>query len=218
MPKALVIDNDMPRRRAASPATEGQDASGGFDLKRILLRHPKDVAAGAVAAVAVAAIMANAMFMQAGRHPSPMFNGAFPAAPGPVAIAPAGGAASPLPRPRPVDADVRPVENRAGDAAPMVGKVAPAQTTPSAAPRPPASIQAHADPVGDLISSTRRIAAVQRVLTEFGYGQLKPTGVVGTDTQAAIQKFERERKLPATGQVTDRLVRELSAATGRAID
>jgi peptidoglycan hydrolase-like protein with peptidoglycan-binding domain len=55
-------------------------------------------------------------------------------------------------------------------------------------------------------------------LTEFGYGQLKPTGVVGTDTQAAIQKFERERKLPATGQVTDRLVRELSAATGRAID
>jgi hypothetical protein len=213
VPKALVIDNDMRRRRAASPATEGQ---GGFDLKRILLRHPKDVAAGAVAAVAVAAIMTNAMVMQAGRHPAPMFNGAFPAAPGPVAVAP--GPSGPLPRPRPVDADVRPVETRAGDAAPVVGKVVPAQAASSAAPRPPASIQAHADPVGDLISSTRRIAAVQRALTEFGYGQLKPTGVVGTDTQAAIQKFERERKLPATGQVTDRLVRELSAATGRAID
>ena len=44
--------------------------------------------------------------------------------------------------------------------------------------------------------AARRVAAVQRTLTEYGYGQLKPTGTVGSDTQAAIQKFERERKLP----------------------
>jgi hypothetical protein len=218
VPKALVIDNDLPRRRTASHATEGEGASDGFDLKRIFLRNPKDLAAGAVAAVAVVAIMANAMFMQAGRHPAPMFNAAFPVAPGPVAMAPAGAASGPLPRPRPADADIRPVESRANEPAAVVGKAAPAPAASSPAPRPPASIQAHADPVGDLISSTRRIAAVQRALTEFGYGQLKPTGVAGTDTQAAIQKFERERKLPVTGQVTDRLVRELSAATGRAID
>ena len=52
---------------------------------------------------------------------------------------------------------------------------------------------------------------MQRALTEYGYGQLKPTGTVGSDTQAAIQKFERERKLPVTGQMSDRLVRELTA-------
>ena len=62
------------------------------------------------------------------------------------------------------------------------------------------------------------MAAVQRALTEYGYGQLKPTGTIGADTQAAIQKFERERKLPVTGQMSDRLVRELSAMIGHPID
>ena len=74
------------------------------------------------------------------------------------------------------------------------------------------------DPLGDLIVSSRRAANVQRALTKYGYGQLKPTGTVGPDTQAAIQKFERDRKLPVTGQISDRLVRELSAVTGQVID
>jgi hypothetical protein len=47
---------------------------------------------------------------------------------------------------------------------------------------------------------------------------LKPTGTIGSDTQAAIQKFERDRKLPVTGQMSDRLVRELTAMTGRPIE
>ena len=67
-------------------------------------------------------------------------------------------------------------------------------------------------------SGSRRVAAVQRALTEYGYGQLKPTGTVGSDTQAAIQKFERERKIPVTGQMSDRLVRELVAMIGHPID
>jgi hypothetical protein len=62
------------------------------------------------------------------------------------------------------------------------------------------------------------VAAVQRALTEYGYGQLKPTGAIGADTQVAIQKFERERKIPVTGQMSDRLVRELGAMTGRPIE
>jgi peptidoglycan hydrolase-like protein with peptidoglycan-binding domain len=59
---------------------------------------------------------------------------------------------------------------------------------------------------------------VQRALTEYGYGQLKPTGTIGSDTQAAIQKFERERKIPVTGQVSDRLVHELSTVIGRPVE
>ena len=63
------------------------------------------------------------------------------------------------------------------------------------------------------------MAAVQRTLTQYGYGQLKPTGAVGADTQAAISKFERERKLPVTGQMSDRLVtRTRSAMVGHPID
>ena len=67
-------------------------------------------------------------------------------------------------------------------------------------------------------SGSRRVAAVQRALTEYGYGQMKPTGTINADTQAAIQKFERDRKMPLTGQVSERLVHELSAMIGHPID
>jgi peptidoglycan hydrolase-like protein with peptidoglycan-binding domain len=100
-------------------------------------------------------------------------------------------------------------------------KTAVAPATPAApVARPPAPVPAATrnDPVGDLITSSRRVAAVQRALTEYGYGQLKPTGTVGSDTQAAIQKFERDRKLPVTGQMSERLSRELTLVTGRPID
>ena len=40
----------------------------------------------------------------------------------------------------------------------------------------------------------------------------------GADTQAAITKFERDRKLPVTGQMSDRLVHELKTMTGRPLD
>jgi peptidoglycan hydrolase-like protein with peptidoglycan-binding domain len=73
-------------------------------------------------------------------------------------------------------------------------------------------------PESPLNPGQRRVAAVQRALTEYGYGQLKPTGTIGTDTQAAIQKFERERKLPLTGQISDRLMRELAAVIGHPVD
>jgi peptidoglycan hydrolase-like protein with peptidoglycan-binding domain len=68
------------------------------------------------------------------------------------------------------------------------------------------------------LQAARRVAAVQRALTEYGYGQLKATGTIGADTQAAIQKFERERKMPVTGQVSDRLVRELGTMIGHPIE
>jgi hypothetical protein len=56
---------------------------------------------------------------------------------------------------------------------------------------------------------------VQRALAEFGYGQIAASGIIDGDTRRAIERFERERKLPITGQITDRVVRELATATGR---
>jgi peptidoglycan hydrolase-like protein with peptidoglycan-binding domain len=55
-------------------------------------------------------------------------------------------------------------------------------------------------------------------LTDFGYGQIKPTGIPGPETVEAIEKFERSRKLPVTGRVSDRLIRELAAVTGRPLE
>jgi len=225
----------------------------GFAM-RILLHSPKDMLAGALAVAAIGAILTNALFLQAGRHPSPMFGSTV------VTLSPPAPAVV-LPRPRPVElarsaepalfepkpVEFKSAEPRTGDsktsdtkttdpkatdpmtslvakstsAAPAASSVANPMAKPTsvaAAPsshvmRPPASIPASSQSAG-----ARRVAGVQRALTEYGYGQLKPNGAVGADTQAAISKFERDRKLPVTGQMSDRLVRELTAMIGHPID
>jgi len=64
----------------------------------------------------------------------------------------------------------------------------------------------------------RRVAAVQRAFSEYGYGQLKVTGTNNPETRATIQRFESAHKMPVTGQVSDRLIYELSMAIGRPVD
>ena len=59
---------------------------------------------------------------------------------------------------------------------------------------------------------------MQAALADFGYGQLKPTGVFDADTRKAIEKFERDRRLPVTGDISDTVVRELAAMTGRPLE
>jgi hypothetical protein len=200
-------DDEKPRRRRRAAAVAAEPERGL--ILRVLLHSPKDTLAATAALAAVVAIITNAMFLQAGRHPSPMFSTAA------VSQMPAAAPVSaPLPRVRPVEAEAR-VADKLPEAASVLAKPSAASTTP----RPPAAVAVTKnDPVGDLIVSTRRIAAVQRALTEYGYGQLKPTGVVGTDTQAAIQKFERDRKMPVTGQLSDKLIRDLTVLTGRPIE
>jgi hypothetical protein len=224
----------MPRRRrrsAKAAAIEAEEERGL--VMRVLLHSPKDMAAGLIAAAAICAIVANALFLQAGRHPSPMF-GSVVTLPAPQAAV-----ANPLPRPRPVveaelpepklvevrGADSRQVDLRNADARNadarnpdamtnlVVKSTSAPATTAASVLRPPAPI-----PVAAQSAGARRVAAVQRTLTQYGYGQLKPTGAVGSDTQAAISKFERERKLPVTGQMSDRLVRELTAMVGHPIE
>ena len=91
---------------------------------------------------------------------------------------------------------------------------------PSVIARPPAPIPAsnRNEAAANPATAARRVAAVQRALAEYGYGQIKPSGIIDAETQAAIQKFERERKLPITGQASERVVRELAAVTGRALE
>jgi putative peptidoglycan binding protein len=227
-------EDEMPRRRRGAKAVAVEEERGL--LMRIFLHSPKDVIAGLLAAAAISAIVTNALFLQAGRHPSPMFGTTVPIPAQPVV--------NPLPRPRPAEigarsvdltpADVKVAEPKAEAKAepraepksepttnfvtkttpPAPVATAPAAASSTAVVRPPAPVPVTTPQT----AAGRRIAAVQRALTEFGYGQLKPTGLIGADTQAAILKFERERKLPVTGQMSDRLVRELSALTGRPID
>jgi hypothetical protein len=218
VPRKSTIDDEMPRRRRR--ATEAEQESEYGLAMRIFLHSPKDMIGGAVALAAVCAIIVNALFMQAGRHPAPIF--------GTVVTLPALAAlpANPMPRPRPVEADVsmpeaKPADSKAADA--LTGLVKTSSTVQPASaniPRPPVTVpvSSRVESVPVTVAGPHRVAAVQRALTEYGYGQLKPTGVAGADTQTAIQKFEKARKLPVTGQVSDRLVRELAATIGHPIE
>ena len=78
----------------------------------------------------------------------------------------------------------------------------------------PVAIQRN-DPIAALLAPSGRIVAVQRALTDFGYGPVKPTGIYDTETRAAIERFEKARRRPVTGQISDQLVRDLAALTGR---
>ncbi len=233
--KAAVADDDdvapPPRRRrgaAAAAAIEPEVETERSLALRILLYSPKDLVAGLIAFTAVSAIITNAVFLQTGPHPAPMFGSV-------VHMQQANLATVTLPRPRPAEADAAPAETHStephvaeprgnektnelrpadGKSNDPLGNLVKATVAPPAAnaPRPPAPIP----PVQ--ITGSHKVAAVQRALTEYGYGQLKATGTIGADTQAAIMKFERDRRLPVTGKVSERLVHELNAMIGHPID
>jgi peptidoglycan hydrolase-like protein with peptidoglycan-binding domain len=227
-----------------------------------LLQHPKDAVALLAAAVAVGCIAVNALFLQIGPHPAPLFALRQPV-PAPARAVATDGL---MPRPRPAPTDVSEAGARQSRArSDLVGQIQhelavrgyydgvvdgvvgpktdaamrefahgariafPAE--PNAAllqaitragvreARPTsASIPRGRDPIADLIGPTSRILAVQRALSDYGYGQIKPTGIVGPDTVAAIERFERTRQMPVTGQMSERLVRELAAVTGRPLE
>lgn len=204
------MDDDKPRRKRRAKAVAIEIEQEPNLLMRVLLHSPKDTMACTVALAAMTAIVVNAMFLQPGHHPSPMF-GAMPiettiATP----VQP-----QPLPRPRPAETDAQPAN--VIDPQPMVATPAAKSAAPAAV-RPPAPVPAHKDPLGDLINANHRIISVQRVLTNYGYGQLKANGTIGQDTRAAIRQFEKDRHHPQTGQISDWLLAEMAKLTGKTIN
>ena len=82
----------------------------------------------------------------------------------------------------------------------------------AAPPSPPSG------PIAKLIAPSKKVMAIQRALADFGYGQIKPTGLLDPETRAAVEKFERDHRMPVTGQISDRFVRELAGMTGRPLE
>lgn len=74
------------------------------------------------------------------------------------------------------------------------------------------------DPVATTTAPSKRMLAIQHALTDFGYGQIKPTGVYNAETRAAIEKFQRDRGLQVDGEVTDGFVHALASMTGRSLE
>ncbi len=188
----------------------GEAQSGGASAA-----WKRDLIAGVVAIVAAGAIITNAAFLQQGRHPAPLFGSkaAIPASNEPASVRAVGKELTgpPLPVAKP-KAEAEPVK--------IEPVMLPRPRAESAPPRAPqaASADRH-DPIGELIApSSRRVLAVQKALADYGFGQIRPNGTMGPETREAIEQFERSRRMPATGQISPRLIRELSALTGRTIE
>jgi hypothetical protein len=186
--------NDQRRAGARAGTLAG---SLGSRLWTGFAGRPVDSFAILGAAVATMVIVVNAVFLQSGARPAPFV--ANPALPK-TDTADNG----PKSAPRVVDMSTTH----------SVAVPRPPQAVPS--PSPPPSRRN--DPIADLIGPSPRIVAVQRVLSNYGYGQIKTNGMLDDATSQAIEKFEREHKMPVTGRVSDRLVSELATMTGHPIE
>ena len=242
----------MPRRsRKESVAL----ASAGR-LAAAISEHPREFVALIMSTIAVFAIVTNALFLQKGPHPAPIFATRPLLLPQETRLAPRLQSAQSAPATdagnqarlqlvaniqreltrkgfydgptdgiwgSKTDAAVRDFIQIAGlkTNAEASDTLLRAITGSNAKPFSTASTSnAASDPIARLIAPapSKRVTAVQRALSDFGYGQIKPTGVLDQDTRAAVEKFERERRLPVDGQISDRLVRELAAMTGRPLE
>ena len=236
-------------------------------------RYPRESVGAVLAGAAVLAVFVNALFLQRGPHPAPIFaTRPMLVAPAPASIArpqPAKLLSMPAPVQNPApaqpplntmqqpslsalqttmaiqreltrlgfydgaadgiwgaktDAGVRDFEQASGirvnpeasDELLRMLTAARVKLPAAEAAAPP--VQPRADPIATLIAPSRNVLAIQRALSDFGYGQIKPTGTYDPDTRTAIEKFERSRNLPVTGQISDRFVRELGAMTGRPLE
>jgi hypothetical protein len=188
----------VPERAIAVDPRDFDDEGLRGLLRRALGRNPLDAIGIFVLVIAAGAILINALYRQPGPHPAPIFS----IKPRPVASEPAGGVVPALPRAKP--------ESIAAAKPEGVAHAAPKTEA--------ATTRSKADPIADLIAPAPRVTAVQRALNDYGYGPVKVTGSFGAETVASIQKFERDRKLPVTGQISPRLLRELAALTGRPLE
>jgi hypothetical protein len=186
-----------------------------------LLGRPRDSILAIVVASSIGAIVINSLFLQHGRHPAPIFTYVSQTAvvTPPSVFVPTAVQTVPVSRVGDAHASAAPQRSIAEPPTGAVPAALPRERPPQAPPRvqqiSTRTVPAHKDAIGDLLSSGQQLTAVQRALSEYGYGQIQPTGKMSPETRAAIERFERERSLPVTGQVSERLVQELSTMTGR---
>jgi peptidoglycan hydrolase-like protein with peptidoglycan-binding domain len=239
------------RRRSARRETTFESAGR---LAAAISQHPREFVGVVMATVATFAILINALFLQKGPHPAPIF-ATRPLLQHEAAIPPrvqgvqpnAAIETSALARTQMIGNIQRELARKGFYDGPADGiwgsktdiavrdfaqaagvKINPeasdgllraiTSSNARAAAAATAADAAPADPIAKLIAPSKRVMAIQRALSDFGYGQIKPTGLFDPETKAAIEKFERDHRLPVTGQISDRLVRELAAMTGRPLE
>ena len=155
---------------------------------------------GAALFAALVGIGVNALLLQRERHPAPLFGYAAPKLP----------SAPPAPAPPPPQKPASTEDN--APPAPSSATLPPARPAESAGSSSSAS-----DPIAELLAgephgdAPRLILAAQTALAKLGY-PVKPDGKEGSATEQALREFERAHGLPPATEITERLVKQLTAA------
>ncbi len=155
---------------------------------------------GAALFAALVGIGVNALLLQRERHPAPLFGYAAPKVP----------SAAPAPAPPPPQ-KLTSAEDNAPPAQPSV-VLPPARAAESAG-----SSSSGSDPIAELLAgeshgdAPRLTLAAQTALAKLGY-PVKPDGKEGSATEQALREFERAHGLLPATEITERLVKQLTAA------
>lgn len=198
-------------------------------LRRRLLAHPGR-AAFVIATVGLAAgVCINALALQDGAHPNPMFGTGKPATilahPSTTAVVrPAPAQARQPPAPQAATAAAVQVQAPAQQAvaAPVVapppavrqrdviGDLLRGGAAPTPPPRPVANVSQ--PPAAPRPAPSPQLSSAQKALTKMGYGPLTADGLMGAGTRGAIERFEKAKGLPVTGELGPRTLKALSGA------
>jgi len=192
------------RRGAPAKAKDAQGWRRAFAGQRGLRRLLMIGFAGVVAI----GVPVNALLLQDGPHPAPLFHFGAPQA------AQKGTSPSvqdaPLPRPRPASLGAAKSEAPRADAA--------KPDAPKASEKPLDSIGqflsgGSIEKKGAAAEKDRSVLFAQRALAKLGYS-LHQDGVYGGTTRQAIEKFERANGMPVTGELSQKILRRLSTRSG----
>ena len=157
-----------------------------------------------VMALTATAIMSNAMFLQNGRHPEPLFNTRPQVATREQPRAPA---MAPIPatRPQPLPQAVQPPPAAAPRVMPPVPQPKPVAATPQPAP------VAAVNPQVALTSAT------QRELARLGVYMGAIDGALGSRTRGAIASFQTAAGLKASGEPSPELLATLRQSSAQPV-
>ena len=174
--------------------------------------RPAAVAGSLVALGAVTMVCLNALGSQSGRHPAPIL----------PKVAIRQDAKPPREPARAAQPD-RPAEDaRGATRAPEPRSEAQSEQRPARDPiaallrqeETTASVTPKAERADAASKTDKAVLQAQRALNKLGYGPLKADGLMGPGTRAALEKFERDRKLPVKGEAAGRTLKELAARAG----
>jgi len=249
----------MVRRKVENDISGSEQAGervGGFAFD-----NPVAAGGSVVMALTGCLIVANALGLQSGRHPAPLFV----TRDRPALVEPEERTADPAPQAIPLVLDIQtelrrlhyyegPLDGMSGpaterairrfersqgrgdtgqatasllavltmqpDGLASLGEYVPVpQRKPAQVPIGQPSASAEVAPMQDLppVSSDPRLASVQAILSDLGYGPLKADGVMGQNTSTAIQRFELDRGLPISGRVSPQVIARLEEVSGRKV-